>query len=150
MERTLVIIKPDAVQRGLIGEITTRFERRGLKIIGMKLMLIDEKLARRHYGVHEGKPFFEGLIRYITSAPVVVMVLEGPNAIEMVRRTMGATKPLEANPGTIRADYAVTIGRNLVHGSDGPETAVREISLFFAENELISWDRCTDAWTFEE
>ena len=150
MERTLVIIKPDAVQRGLIGEITTRFERRGLKIIGMKLMAIDDKLARHHYSVHEGKPFFEGLIRYITSAPVVVMVLEGPEAIEMVRQTMGATKPLEATPGTIRADYAVTIGRNLVHGSDGPETAVREIDLFFAEQELISWDRCSDAWTFEE
>ena len=150
MERTLVILKPDAVQRGLIGEITSRFERRGLKVIGMKLMFIDDKLARHHYSIHEGKPFFDGLIRYITSAPVVVMVLEGPEAIEVVRRTMGATKPMEATPGTIRADYAVTIGRNLVHGSDGPETAVREIDLFFTESELISWDRCSDAWTFEE
>lgn len=150
MERTLIIIKPDAVQRGLIGEITNRFERRGLKIVGMKLMQIDEKLARRHYGVHEGKPFFDGLIRYITSAPVVVMVLEGPNAIEMARRTMGATKPLEATPGTIRADYGVEIGRNLVHGSDGPETAACEIALFFAPDELVAWSRCTDAWVFED
>ncbi len=148
MERTLVIIKPDAVQRGLIGEIITRFEQRGLKIIGMKMIQITEELARRHYGVHEGKPFFEELIRFITAAPVVVMVLEGQEAIEMVRRTMGATKPLEATPGTIRADYAVSISRNLVHGSDGPETAVKEIGLFFTERELVSWDRCSDAWIF--
>lgn len=149
MEKTLVIIKPDAVQRGLVGEIVGRFERRGLKIVGMKLIQIDEALARRHYSVHEGKPFFAGLIKYITSAPVVVMVIEGNRAIEMVRHTMGATNPLNAAPGTIRADLATDIGRNLVHGSDGPETAAREIALFFGENEIVPWQRDTDRWIFE-
>ena len=147
MERTLVIVKPDAVQRGLIGEIVARFERRGLRIVGMKLMRIDDALAKRHYGVHEGKPFFDGLITYITSAPVVVMVLEGPGAIELVRRTMGVTNPLAADPGSIRADYALVIERNLVHGSDGPETAADEIALFFEEEEeLVQWERDTDPW----
>jgi nucleoside-diphosphate kinase len=116
---------------------------------GMKMMQIDQALARRHYGVHEGKPFFEGLIEYITSAPVVVMVLEGNDVIQIVRRTMGATNPAEAEAGTIRADYGLEIGRNLVHGSDAPETAVREISLFFDDDELISWDRDVDPWVFE-
>jgi len=148
MERTLVIIKPDAVQRGLIGETVSRLERRGLKIVGMKLMQIDEELARRHYSVHRGKPFFEGLIEYITSAPVVVMVVEGPKAIEAVRLTMGATDPVNAAPGTIRGDYALDILRNLVHGSDGPDTARTEVALFFAENELGSWTRDTDRWAF--
>lgn len=149
MERTLVIIKPDAVQRGLIGEIISRLERRGLKIVGLKLMQMDEALARRHYAIHEGKPFFPGLIRYITSAPVVVMVLEGREAIEIVRRTLGATRPAEAAPGTIRADLALEVGRNLVHGSDGPETAASEVALFFDQAELISWPRDTDRWIFE-
>ena len=149
MERTLVIIKPDAMQRGLVGEVVSRLERRGLKIVGMKLMDIDEALARRHYSVHEGKPFFEGLIQYITSAPVVVMALEGNDAIEIVRRTMGATKPADAAPGTIRGDYALEIGRNLVHGSDGVATAIREIGLFFDPGELQSWGRDTDPWIFE-
>jgi len=148
MERTLVIIKPDAVQRGLIGETVSRLERRGLKIVGMKLMQIDEELARRHYSVHRGKPFFEGLIDYITSAPVVVMVVEGPKAIEAVRLTMGATDPVNAAPGTIRGDYALDILRNLVHGSDGPDTARAEVALFFGENELVSWPRDTDRWAF--
>ncbi|TEU14634.1 MAG: nucleoside-diphosphate kinase [Anaerolineales bacterium] len=148
MERTLVIIKPDAVQRGLIGETVSRLERRGLKIVGMKLMQIDEELARRHYSVHRGKPFFEGLIEYITSAPVVVMVVEGPKAIEAVRLTMGATDPVNAAPGTIRGDYALDILRNLVHGSDGPDTARTEVALFFGENELVSWTRDTDRWAF--
>lgn len=148
MERTLVIIKPDAVQRGLIGETISRLERRGLKIVGMKLMQIDEELARRHYSVHRGKPFFEGLIDYITSAPVVVMVVEGPKAIEAVRLTMGATDPVNAAPGTIRGDYALDILRNLVHGSDGPDTARTEVALFFGENELVSWTRDTDRWAF--
>jgi nucleoside-diphosphate kinase len=149
METTLVIIKPDAVQRGLVGEITTRLERRGLKLVGMKLMQIGQELAERHYGIHRGKPFFEGLIRYITSAPVVVMAWQGPNAIEMVRATMGATNPLQATPGTIRADFALEIGRNLVHGSDGPETAEHELSLFFEPGELLSWGRDTDRWINE-
>jgi nucleoside-diphosphate kinase len=149
LERTLVIIKPDAVQRGLIGPIVTRFERRGLRIVGLKLIQIDKALAGRHYAIHEGKPFYEPLIRYITSAPVVVLVLEGNDAIEIVRRTMGATKPAEAAPGTIRADFGLEIGRNLVHGSDGPDTAAFEVPLFFAEEELLSYERDTDRWIFE-
>ena len=149
MERTLIIVKPDAVQRGLIGEIAARFERRGLKIVGMKMMQIDESLARRHYGVHEGKPFFDGLIQYITSAPVVVMVLEGNRAIEAARGTMGATNPVDAAPGTIRADFGMEIGRNLVHGSDGDDTAAKEVALFFADDELISWSRTVDDWIVE-
>jgi len=149
LERTLIIIKPDAVQRGLTGEILTRFERRGLRIAAMKLIQIDQALAQRHYAIHEGKPFYEPLIQYITSAPVVVMVLEGNNAIEIVRRTMGATNPTEAAPGTIRADFGLEIGRNLVHGSDGPETAAFELPLFFAEDEILSYERDTDRWIFE-
>ena len=149
MERTLVIIKPDGVQRGLIGEVITRFERRGLRIAGMKLIHIDDALARRHYAIHEGKPFYEPLIRYITSSPVVVMVLEGNDAIEVVRRTMGATNPTEAAPGTIRADFGLEIGRNLVHGSDGLETAAFEVPLFFNEEEILSYERDFDRWIFE-
>jgi len=149
LEHTLVIIKPDAVQRGLIGEITNRFERRGLRIAALKLMQVGKALARRHYAIHEGKPFFEPLIHYITSSPVVVMVLEGNNVIEIVRRTMGATNPAEAAPGTIRADLGLEIGRNLVHGSDGPETAAFEIPLFFTEDEILSYERDTDHWIFE-
>lgn len=149
MERTLIIIKPDAVERGLIGQIITRFERRGLRIAAMKLMQIDEELAQRHYAVHEGKPFYESLIRYITSAPVVVMVLEGNNAIEIARRTMGATNPAEAAPGTIRADFGLEIGRNLVHGSDGEDTAIFEVDLFFDEDGILSYERDSDRWIFE-
>jgi len=146
VERTLVIVKPDAVQRGLIGPVITRLECRGLKIVAMKMIQIDEALAKRLYATHEGKPFFEGLISFITSAPVVVMVLEGKNAIEITRSTMGATDPAKADPGTIRADYALEIRRNLVHGSDGPETARTEIALFFDERELLSYQRDTERW----
>ncbi|MBC7317444.1 MAG: nucleoside-diphosphate kinase [Chloroflexi bacterium] len=149
MERTLVIVKPDGVQRGLIGEVISRLERRGLKLVGLKMLQMSEDLAREHYRVHEGKPFFPGLIRYITSAPVVVMVWEGPQAIEIVRRTMGATRPAEAAPGTLRADYCLEVGRNLVHGSDGPETAATEIALFFKPEELVPWQRDTDRWILE-
>ncbi len=149
MQRTLVIVKPDAVQRGLIGEIIARLERRGLRITAMKMMQITPELAKRLYAVHEGKPFFMGLIRYITSSPVVVMVLEGRNAIDIVRHTMGATNPAEATPGTIRADFALEIGRNLVHGSDAPATADYEIPLFFTEDEIVSYPRETDRWIFE-
>lgn len=148
MERTFVIIKPDAVQRGLIGEIVARFERRGLKIVGMKFMQVSEELARKHYAVHEGRPFFNGLIQYIISAPVVAMVLEGTNAIAVVRKTLGATKPAEAELGSIRADFGLEIGRNLVHGSDGPETAASEIALWFGD-DLVSWGRASDPWIFE-
>ncbi len=149
MERTLVIIKPDGVQRQLIGPIITRLERRGLKIVAMKLIQVSDDLARKHYAVHEGKPFYEPLIQYITSAPVVVMVIEGPNAIEITRNTMGATNPVSATPGTIRADYGLEIGRNLVHGSDGPETAAAEIALWFDQSELLTYQRDVDRWILE-
>lgn len=148
MERTFVMVKPDGVQRGLVGEIISRFERRGLKIVGLKLMQVSEAFARQHYAVHEGRPFFAGLISYITSAPVVAMVVEGTNAVIAVRQTVGATKPFEAAPGSIRADFALEIGRNLVHASDGQETAASEIALWFGE-ELVEWDRATDRWIFE-
>ncbi|MBN1179779.1 MAG: nucleoside-diphosphate kinase [Anaerolineae bacterium] len=149
MERTLIIVKPDGVQRGLIGEIITRFERRGMRIAALKMIQITPELAERHYAVHKGKPFYPGLINYITSGPVVVMVLEGNGAIEVARQTMGATRPAEAAPGTIRADFGLEVGRNLVHGSDGPETAAVEVALFFTEAELLSYSRDTDRWIFE-
>jgi nucleoside-diphosphate kinase len=149
VERTLVIVKPDGVQRGLIGVIIDRLERRGLRPVGIKFMRISRELASRHYAVHEGKPFYEPLLDYITSAPVVVMVWEGPDAINIVRRTMGATRPAEAAPGTIRGDFGLEVGRNLVHGSDGPDTAAFEVGLFFDEAELISWERSLDPWILE-
>ncbi len=149
MERTLVILKPDAVQRGLIGQITARLEQRGLKLVGMKLIQIDNELAARHYAVHKGKPFYGGLIKYITSSPVVVQVWEGTRAIDTVRRTCGATNPLDADLGTIRADFGVEIGRNLIHASDGAETAAYEIPLYFGDAELVNWSRATDQWIME-
>lgn len=149
MERTFIIIKPDAVQRGLIGDIIARFERRGLKIVGMKFLQVSDELANQHYAVHKERPFFAGLISYITSSPVVAMVVEGTGAIATVRATVGATKPGEATPGSIRADYGVEIGRNLVHASDGPETAATEIALWFGD-DLVSWPRATDPWIFEK
>ncbi len=149
MEQTFVIIKPDGVNRQLIGPIITRLEQRGLKIVAMKMIQVRQDLARKHYAIHEGKPFFEPLIHYITSAPVVAMVAEGPNAIEVTRNTMGATNPVNAAPGTIRADYALEIGRNLVHGSDGPETAAAEIALWFDESEILSYQRDVDRWILE-
>jgi nucleoside-diphosphate kinase len=147
-ERTLVIVKPDAVQRGLIGAVVARLEQRGLKIVGMKMIQISQELARRHYNIHEGKPFYDELIRFITSAPVVVMAIEGPRAIETVRTLMGATDPLKAGPGTIRGDLGMEINRNLVHGSDGPETALSELALFFRDDELVSYPRPNDPWIF--
>ena len=150
MERTLILVKPDAVQRGLIGEVLGRLEQRGLRIVGLRLMQVDEELAKRHYGEHEGKPFFDGLVEYITASPVVAAVLEGPNAIAAARQTMGSTNPVQAAPGTIRGDLGLEVGRNLVHGSDGPESAAREIELFFGSEPLASWDRATDPWIFEE
>jgi len=149
MERTLVIIKPDAVQRRLIGEILTRFERRGLRIIGMKMIRIDRPLAEKHYAEHKGKDFFEPLIEYITAAPAVVIVLEGYEAIAAVRRMLGATDPARAEPGTIRADYAMQTRYNLVHGSDSPTTAQREIDLFFSPPEILSQPRPTDPFVFQ-
>jgi nucleoside-diphosphate kinase len=150
MERTLIIVKPEGVQRGLIGNVITRLELRGLKFVGLKLMHITPELAERHYGVHKGKPFYPGLVKHITSGPVVVGVVEGPEAISVVRTTMGATNPAEAIPGTIRGDYALEIGFNIIHGSDGPETAVQEINLFFRSQELLSYGLVTDQWVYEE
>lgn len=150
MERSLVIVKPDAVQRGLIGEIVARYEKRGLKIVAMKFEQISEETAKKHYGEHEGKPFFEGLVSYITSAPSVLMVVEGPDAIGIVRTTNGATKPAEAAPGTIRADFGVTIGRNLVHASDSVESAASEVENFFGGGGIVEWDRAIDAWIIED
>ena len=149
MERTLFLIKPDALQRGLAGEIISRMERRGLKIVGMKLMQLDDALARRHYAEHEGKPFLESLISFITSGPLIAAALEGPNAIELVRKQMGATDPQNADSGTIRGDMALFVQYNLIHGSDSPESAERELGLFFGDGELVSWERNIDPWVFE-
>lgn len=149
MERTLVLVKPDGVQRGLVGEIISRLERRGLKLAGMKLMQVDDALARRHYAEHVARPFFRGLVAFITSGPLVAMVWEGGNAVELVRQTMGATDPGKSAPGTIRGDLAVNIGRNLVHGSDKPESAQREIALFFQPQEILDYPRSNDSWITE-
>lgn len=146
MERSLIIVKPDAVQRGLIGEVLRRLEQRGLRFVGLKLMQIDRKLAEQHYAEHRGKPFFEELLEFITSGPVVVGVVEGPRAIEVTRKTMGATDPAKAEPGTIRGDLALTIGQNVIHGSDSPEKAAYEIGLFFRDDELVSYERAIDQW----
>ncbi|HHX10358.1 MAG TPA: nucleoside-diphosphate kinase [Firmicutes bacterium] len=140
-ERTLVLAKPDAVARGLTGEIISRLEARGVRLAGLKMIWIDEDLAKRHYSAHVGKPFFEGLLKYITSLPVVAMVWEGPSAVSVVRSTMGATNPAQAQPGTIRGDFGMDISNNLVHGSDSVESAGREIELFFKEEEIYSWKR---------
>ena len=149
MERTLIIVKPDGVERLLVGSIITRFEQRGLKIAALKLMQVSDDLARKHYAVHEGKPFFEPLIQYIISAPVVVMVLEGPQAIQVARNTIGATRPAEAATGSIRGDFGLMVGRNLVHGSDSPENAATEIALWFGEGEVVSYERAVDRWILE-
>lgn len=149
MERTLILVKPDAMQRGLAGAILSRLEERGLKIVGLKLLQIDDALARRHYAEHEGKPFLESLVSFITSTPVVAAVFEGPNAVETVRTVMGATDPQKAAPGTIRGDYGLYIQYNLIHGSDSPESAKREIALFFDDADLVSWKRDVDSWIAE-
>jgi nucleoside-diphosphate kinase len=149
MERTLVLIKPDAMQRGLASEILGRLERRGLRIVGLKLMQVDRALAERHYGEHQGKPFFDGLVGYITSCPIIAAVFEGTGAVESVRSTMGVTNPQKAAPGTIRGDYGLEIGRNLVHGSDSVESAAREVNLFFTPAEVLDVERSVDKWVFE-
>ncbi|NDJ52913.1 MAG: nucleoside-diphosphate kinase [Chloroflexi bacterium] len=149
MERTLVLIKPDGVQRALVGEITARFERRGLRLVGLKLIQMSKDLAEDHYGEHKDRPFFPGLVSFITSGPVVAMVLEGPGAILMVRDMMGKTKPAESAPGTIRGDYGVDVGRNIIHGSDGAESAAAEIQRFFSDSELIDWERSLEPWIIE-
>jgi nucleoside-diphosphate kinase len=149
MDRTLVLIKPDAMQRGLAGEVLSRLERRGLKIVALRLRRLDDALARRHYAEHEGKPFLESLVAFITSGPLIACVLEGPNAVEVVRRAMGATDPQQAEPGTIRGDLGLYIQNNLIHGSDSPASAQREIALFFDERDLFPWERSVDSWVFE-
>lgn len=149
LERTLILIKPDGVERLLIGPIITRFEQRGLKLVGLKMVQVSDELARQHYAVHEGKPFFDPLIEYITASPVVAMVLEGPQAIQAARNTIGATKPVEAATGSIRADFGMMVGRNLVHGSDSPENAATEIALWFDESELLDYERAVDEWILE-
>lgn len=149
VERTLFLVKPDAVQRGLAGEIIKRLESRGLKIVGLKLMQVSRATAEKHYGEHKGKPFFEGLVSFITSSPIIAAVFEGTDAIEMVRATNGATNPLKAAPGTIRADFGMEMGRNLVHASDSPASAAREIKIFFKPAELIDWKRDSDSWIYE-
>lgn len=148
-ERTLFLVKPDAVQRGLAGEIIKRLEGRGLKLVGLKLMQIPRATAEKHYGEHKGKPFFNGLVDFITSAPVIAAVFEGTNAIEVVRATNGLTNPAKASPGTIRADFGLEMGRNLVHASDSPASAAREIKLFFKPSELVQWTRDADRWIYE-
>lgn len=150
MERTLIIIKPDAVQRGLSGEILRRLEMRGLRIIGMKFMRISRELAARHYAVHEGRPFYAGLIDYISSSPVVVIALEGSHAVAAARMTIGATRPEEAAAGTIRGDLALDVGLNLVHGSDSVANGEAEVANFFAAEELVDWARAGERWIFEQ
>ena len=150
MERTLIILKPDAVQRGLAGEIIRRFEQRGLRIVGMKFMSVPRALAEEHYAVHREKSFYAGLVAYIISSPVIVMALEGTNAVAAARGTIGATRPNEAAPGSIRGDLALEVGRNLVHGSDSVENAQTEIALWFKVGELIDWARDVDPWLFEK
>ncbi|MFO0974038.1 MAG: nucleoside-diphosphate kinase [Phycisphaerae bacterium] len=147
MERTLIILKPDAVQRGLCGQILSRFEAKGLKVVALKLMQVSRELAERHYAPHAGKPFYPGLIRYITSGPVMVLVLEGLGAIGVARKLMGKTFGFEAEPGTIRGDYSLSKTFNLIHGSDAPDSAAAEIELYFRRDELLRYDRCTEPWT---
>jgi nucleoside-diphosphate kinase len=149
MERSLVLVKPDGVQRGLVGEIIYRLERRGLKLVGAKFLQVSQELAKTHYAVHMGKPFYDGLIAYITSAPVMAMVWEGPNAIAAVRQTMGATRPTEAAPGSIRHDFGLEVGRNLTHASDSVDNGEQEVTLWFSSQELIQWNRANDPWIFE-
>lgn len=149
MERTLVLIKPDGVQRGLIGEVISRLERRGLILTAAKFMQVSQSLAETHYAIHKGKPFYDGLIDYITSAPVMAMIWEGPNAVAAVRQTMGATRPTEADPGSVRHDFALEIGRNLTHASDTIENGEKEVGLWFKADELVNWKRDVDRWIFE-
>jgi len=148
VERSLVLIKPDAIQRGLSGEIISRLEKKGLKIVAMKMLHMDKDLAQRHYAVHKGKAFFEDLVSFITSSPVIAIVFQGRNAVEMIRRMMGDTDPAKAQSGTIRGDLSIDIGHNLIHGSDSVESASKEIELFFSKEEIFSYDRELDRWIY--
>lgn len=149
MERTFLAIKPDGVQRKLVGEIIRRFEAKGFTLVGLKLMMVSPELAGEHYGEHREKPFFKGLVDFITSGPVVAMVWEGKGVVASARKMMGVTNPLNSEPGTIRGDFGVDIGRNIIHGSDAPETAVREIALWFKPEELASWSPSLTSWIYE-
>ena len=149
MELTLLLIKPDGVQRGLIGDIVKRVEQRGLRLIGMKFMRVSRALAETHYSIHKGKPFYDKLIEYITSAPVVVMAWQGNKAVVVVRQVLGATDPTAADPGTVRADYGIDIGRNLTHGSDSVLTGNAEVNLWFTKEELVDWEKIGEEWVFE-
>ena len=150
MERTFVMLKPDCVQRNLVGRVITCFEEKGCKIVGLKMLRLSREMAEEHYAEHRGKPFFESLVAHITSGPVVAMVIEGKGVIAAVRQIMGSTNPLEAAPGTIRGRFAVDVGRNVVHGSDGPASAAREVALFFRPDELISYRREDERWVYED
>lgn len=149
MEKSLVLVKPDGVQRGLVGEIISRLERRGLRLVAAKFVAVSRSLAEEHYAIHKGKPFYEGLLDYITAAPVMAMVWEGPNAVAAIRQTMGATRPWEAAPGTVRHDFALEVGRNITHASDTPENGEKESALWFKKEEILSWSREIDKWVFE-
>ncbi|MCL5780507.1 nucleoside diphosphate kinase [Desulforamulus profundi] len=149
MERTYLMVKPDGVQRGLVGQIISRFEQRGYKIVGLKMMQISREIAEKHYGEHAGKPFFQGLVEFITSGPVVAMVVEGKDVVATAREMMGATNPLKAASGTIRATFGVDVGRNIIHGSDSLESAQREIGIFFRPEELVDYGRAIDTWIYE-
>jgi len=148
MERSLVLIKPDAVQRGLAGEIISRLEKKGLEIVAMKMLHMDRNLAQRHYAIHKGKAFFDDLVSFITSSPVIAIVFQGKNAVEIIRRMMGETDPAKAYRGTIRGDFGIDIGHNLVHGSDSLENASKEIDLFFSAEEIFNYDRELDTWIY--
>ena len=149
MEKTFVMVKPDGVQRGLVGEVIARLERRGLRLVAAKFMAVSNEMAETHYGIHKGKPFYNGLIKYITSAPVMAMVWEGPNAVAAVRQTMGATRPLESAPGSVRHDYGLEVGRNITHASDSVENGLLEIALWFTTDEIVKWVRSVDEWIYE-
>jgi len=149
MEKTFVLVKPDGVQRGLIGEVIKRLETRGLQLVGAKFMQVSRELAETHYGIHKDKPFYQSLIQYITSAPVMAMVWQGKNAVAAVRQTMGATNPLESSPGSVRHDFGLDIGRNITHASDSPENGEKETALWFKPEELVEWDRSLEPWYYE-
>ncbi|MGA7955138.1 MAG: nucleoside-diphosphate kinase [Gloeobacterales cyanobacterium] len=149
MERTFIAVKPDGVQRGLVGTILKKFEEKGYKLVGLKLMQVSQELAQTHYGEHKGKPFFDGLVNFITSGPVVAFVLEGNDVVVTARKMIGATKPSDSAIGTIRGDYGVDIGRNIIHGSDSPESAEREIALWFKPEELTEWTPTLSTWVYE-
>ncbi|MDY6806545.1 MAG: nucleoside-diphosphate kinase [Cyanobacteriota bacterium] len=149
MERTFIAIKPDGVQRGLVGEVIKRFESKGFTLVGLKMLQVSKELAEQHYGVHKERPFFKSLVEFITSSPVVAMVWEGEGVVTSARKIIGATNPLMAEPGTIRGDFGINIGRNLIHGSDAIETAQNEISLWFTEEELVSWKPTISPWMVE-